>query len=111
MKDPITHEANACCHVRPTAMREAAAFHPAVPKAVDPQYRGKLYQVQVRSSGGVGSKSLFDHFALPTVRCSPPSGVVLRASRNASLERNGAAIDEAVGKGMSTLVFQTATND
>lgn len=56
MNDPMTQEAKACCQVRPTAIREAAAFQPAVPKAVEPQYRGRLYHVQVRSSGGVGSR-------------------------------------------------------
>jgi len=87
MSEPIMHDAKASCQVRPTAIIDAAAFQPAVPKAVEPQYKGKLYQVQVLSSGGVGSRldclvqriddkncltySLLDHFTLPTFRCSP----------------------------------------
>jgi hypothetical protein len=56
MNEPMQQDMKASCQVRPTAMREAAAFHPAVPNAVENQYSGRLYQVHVLSSGDVGSR-------------------------------------------------------
>ena len=88
MKDPSTQEMNASCQVKPTAMRDAAAFHPAVPKAVENQYKGKLYHVQVRSSGGVGARSLFDHLESCIDESSVNASGDRRKVRKASLDWN-----------------------
>lgn len=37
IKDPVTQEIKACCHVNPTLIKLAATFHPVGPKTVNPQ--------------------------------------------------------------------------
>ncbi|TLS30929.1 hypothetical protein PpBr36_02641 [Pyricularia pennisetigena] len=88
---PRMHEIKACCQVRPTTMSEAATFHPVMPNMVENQYIGRLNQVQVLCSGGVGSRSMFDQPGSPMG--GRPSSVPTGASShetNVSLDWKGA---------------------
>lgn len=99
MADPSTEEMKACCHVSPTAINDEATFHPAMPNMLDSQNSGMLYHVHVRSSGGVGSKSLFDHLVpLPSLGRPSGAGGALRKSTRASLEEKGAVSAALLGR-------------
>lgn len=88
--EPRTDETKACCQVRPTAINEEATFQPAIPNIFDIQNNGILYQVHVRSCGGVGSRSLLDHFvAWPSPSWPSGAGGALMKSMNACLDENG----------------------
>lgn len=100
MAEPSTEEMKACCQVSPTAISDEATFQPAMPNMFDSQNSGMLYHVHVRSSGGVGSRSLFDH--LVPLPASPgwPSGEggALRKSIKASLDEKGAVTAAMLGR-------------
>jgi hypothetical protein len=82
---------------RPTATSEEPVFQPTRENLLENQYSGRLYQVHVLCSTGVGSRSLFDHFSSPIGVWPSFTRGARRKSTKASFDWKGAVICRLVG--------------
>lgn len=109
MKKPMTQETKAC-RVKPTAMRDAAAFHPDVPKAVEPPIQGQVVLCPAPLLWWVSSRAYVDYsLCVYLITSCSPLLMILSESMKASLDRNRVIILVVEGRRISKFCFLDAT--